>query len=432
MTSAGTAPRSASPAHTAAAATGPSPLWAVNAFSFLNSFGTGVITSGIFLVTKNTYDFSRTTNYLLGIVVGVTYIASTLGTGRVIAWLRRRGVPLTGRRTLGILMPLMAAACVLPYVGLRMLAVEPGRAPPSWPVWLMVVTYIPLTGVLWPVIESYVSGGRRGEELRSSMGTWNFVWSLATAVAFVASAPLIQRDAPLMILMLGGVHLLAGLVLPAFTADPPGHADDHEPHPPIYEKLLVTFRILLPTSYIFHTALQPFLPEAMATLGLAVSWQPIVLSVFAVSRSITFFAAGHIHAWHGRWSTPIVGGALMFTGFAAALFSPSAAPPGSPGIGIMVLVGGLVVFAVGMALIYTAAIYYAMAVGNAQVDAGGKHEALIGVGYTVGPLCGLAPSWAIGSGTIQERMFEPVVLSTVGVIGFIAAAIVIHRVWKHS
>jgi hypothetical protein len=29
-------------------------------------------------------------------------------------------------------------------------------------------------------------------------------------------------------------------------------------------------------------------------------------------------------------------------------------------------------------------------VGNAEVDAGGKHEAMIGVGYTLGPLCAIA------------------------------------------
>ena len=42
-----------------------------------------------------------------------------------------------------------------------------------------------------------------------------------------------------------------------------------------------------------------------------------------------------------------------------------------------------------IATIYTGAIYYAMAVGHSEVDAGGTHEALIGVGYTVGPACGL-------------------------------------------
>ncbi|MCC6427002.1 MAG: MFS transporter [Phycisphaerales bacterium] len=414
------------------AGTQPTPLWAVNLFSFLNSFGTGVITTGIYLVTKNTYDFSRSMNYTLGVVTGITYVFSTLATGPVLARLKKRGIPLTGTRTMYTLMLLLAAACVLPIAGMKLQNLGPGQTPSSWPIWLLVLTYIPLTGILWPLVESYVSGGRHGEQLRSSMGTWNFVWSGATAVAFWTAAPLIESNAPLMILLLGGVHLLAAIALPWFTPEPARHEDDHEPHPPIYDKLLVTFRILLPTSYIFHTALQPFLPNAMSDLGLTISWQPIVLSVFAVARAATFFTAGRIHAWHGRWSAPIIGGALMFAGFAAALLSPLAATTERSTIGITVLVAGLAVFGIGMAIIYTAAIYYAMAVGKAEVNAGGMHEALIGVGYTVGPLCGLAPSLAIDAGKIAERGFEPFVLLSVGVIGVVAAGLVIQRVVKHA
>ena len=56
-----------------------------------------------------------------------------------------------------------------------------------------------------------------------------------------------------------------------------------------------------------------------------------------------------------------------------------------------------------------------MAVGNADVDAGGKHEAFIGVGYTVGPLCGLFGGmvWAGGAGVIAVT--SVVVLTMVGV-----------------
>ena len=54
------------------------------------------------------------------------------------------------------------------------------------------------------------------------------------------------------------------------------------------------------------------------------------------------------------------------------------------------LAAGLVVFGVGMGLTYYAALYYSLAVGHAEVDAGGTFEALIGVGYFVGPLLGIA------------------------------------------
>ena len=48
--------------------------------------------------------------------------------------------------------------------------------------------------------------------------------------------------------------------------------------------------------------------------------------------------------------------------------------------------------------------YYGMAVGNAEVESGGKHEAVIGLGYLGGPLLalvglfvGIPPIHAVGA-----------------------------------
>jgi hypothetical protein len=54
------------------------------------------------------------------------------------------------------------------------------------------------------------------------------------------------------------------------------------------------------------------------------------------------------------------------------------------------MMAGLVIFGAGMGLTYYSALYYSMAVGHAAVDAGGTFEALIGLGYFLGPLLGLA------------------------------------------
>ena len=50
---------------------------------------------------------------------------------------------------------------------------------------------------------------------------------------------------------------------------------------------------------------------------------------------------------------------------------------------------GLAVLGVGQAMIYYAALYYGMAVEHAAVDSGGRHEAVIGLGYILGPTLGL-------------------------------------------
>ncbi len=53
------------------------------------------------------------------------------------------------------------------------------------------------------------------------------------------------------------------------------------------------------------------------------------------------------------------------------------------------MLAGLGILGVGVGVIYYAALYYAMSVGRAAIDAGGTHEGLIGAGYACGPLAGL-------------------------------------------
>jgi hypothetical protein len=50
---------------------------------------------------------------------------------------------------------------------------------------------------------------------------------------------------------------------------------------------------------------------------------------------------------------------------------------------------GEIVFGVLSGVTYFAALYYAMVVKNASVDAGGAHEGLIGLGFSLGPGVGL-------------------------------------------
>ena len=69
-----------------------------------------------------------------------------------------------------------------------------------------------------------------------------------------------------------------------------------------------------------------------------------------------------------------------------------------------VLVVGLAVYGLGKALVYMAALHYGLAVGKSEVQAGGKHEALIGCGYAVGPACGLAATAAVISASVTRMV----------------------------
>jgi hypothetical protein len=99
-----------------------------------------------------------------------------------------------------------------------------------------------------------------------------------------------------------------------------------------------------------------------------------------VARFTTLGLMWRVGFWHGRWGTLVVGAAALAGGLVMVLV----------GARLETVVSGLALFGVGMGLIYYAAIYYSMATGHAAVDASGTFEALIGLGYCVGPLLGLA------------------------------------------
>lgn len=400
------------------------PLWAVNVFSFLSSFGTGIVTYGITLVAKQAYGFSQVDNYILGVVIGVTYIVGSLGAGPLVRAIRGKVPSLSDRAVLIWLMGIMAALCVVPLVA------KAADITTSWPLWFLVCTYSPLTGILWPVVESFVSGGRSGPDLLRSLGKWNIVWSAAVVLASWGMGPALEKHAVAAIAALGAVHILSCLVLIPFPRFAARHeADAHAANvPAVYRDLLATFRICLPVSYVVSSALGPFLPSAMDTLAVPIAWQPVVLSAWQLPRMLGFVVHQVTTAWRGNWAHPISGGVMLAVGFIAAILAPRLAADIGTTMGTVLLVGGLTVFGAGMSCIYSGAIYYAMSVGNAEVDAGGAHEALIGVGYTIGPAIGLVPTMMIARGTISATRFEPIVLGSVAVVGVIGVVLVARAV----
>ena len=210
---------------------------------------------------------------------------------------------------------------------------------------------------------------------------------------------------------LGFVHLAAAALLLWFRKEPAPHVSEgHTPHPPVYEQLLAALRLMLPVAYVMSSALGPILPGVLAQLGVREAWRPIIGSAWLVPRVLTFWVMKQWHGWHGTWWTPIIGGVLLFAGFAGSILAPL---NGESDLTIWLIVGSLVFFGIGIAALYAAAIYYAMEVGQAEVDAGGTHEALIGVGYTLGPLCGLGGVGLVSAHVIEARYREAAVVALV-------------------
>lgn len=415
-----------SPGAEVAAAAGPAPLWATLAFTFIASMGTGIVTVGLFFIAHNAYGFGTAEKFLLGLGEGLGYIAGAVGAGPAIRRLRARWPGLTSGGVLVGISFLLGALCLIPIV--TGTPADPASAS-HWPVWALMLVYSPITGALWPVVETYVSGGRTGVRLRSALGRFNITWSIAVVVGLVLIGPAKLYPAEL-IASLFGLHALCAVLVRWMGPEPGRHLHEHhEPHPAVYTQLLTTFRILLPVTYIVLMAFNPYLPTLLKHVGIGHGWQAPLAATWTAARVVTFIVLERWHGWQGRWWPTVLGIGALLGGFAVALLAPMT---GAGPLAQSIVLAGLFAFGCGMAMIYTGAIYYALEVGNAAVDAGGRHEALIGVGYTVGPVCGLASLGIVEAGVLPSGRvsFEMVMLALVGVIALAAAGVAGRCSWN--
>ncbi len=417
----------------------PTALPAVYSFTFCNSLSAGLVTSGIYVITAEGFGFSALQNFTLGVILGVMYIVGALSAQRMTEALRRVLPGLNGRAILVSIMLALGALTTLPAFAYGLW--KPDTSPGTWPIWVMITLYSPITGVLWPMVESFLSGGRRGGQLRGAIGLWNVIWSAALVVGAWAVSGYVRLAPGAALVALGGLQVLSIGFLFWFPKEPGEHLEEeHAPLPPIYADLLTTFRVLLPSSYVVSSALGPILPLTCAAVGVPAEWQMVVTSAWLLPRCLGFLTLERWHGWHGRWSAPVVGGLLVAGGFALAILAWSmaehAALPGLNTSALALLLAGLASFGFGMSVIYAGAIYYAMEVGAAEVEAGGMHEALIGVGYTGGPLLGLLAVSAQRAGAISEKAVSTVILLGVLLVLAVAAGVVVKRVRdghrKHS
>ncbi len=345
----------------------PTPLAAVLALTLLASIGTGVIWNGVPFIAEHDYDYTQRETLALYFVIGVTYISGALTAGRLLRVVERW---LTPRAVLGIILIVQSAVCLGPWFIDR-----------SWMLWIVVGMTSLLASFLWPIIESYLTAGRHGREMRSAIGWWNVVWTSAVAASLWFMAPFMRTDARLAIVALGGLNAVALLTLIWFNRAPGVHDEEQweASITPKYSLLLQSARVLLPLSYALNAAIGPLLPYLLSRLEVAVIWKTPVAATWMIVRVVAMVVMWRIKFWHGRWGTLLLGGAAMTCGFATIVLAPTLA----------VIFIGFGVFGAGIGIIYYAALYYAMSIGKGQVDASGKHESLIGMGYAIGPAAGL-------------------------------------------
>lgn len=350
------------------------PVGPILAVSFLASVGTGVTWSGLSFIAEADFGYGKAANFGLASANGLAYAAGAFLAPKVIGTAERFVSP---RRLLAIL--LLVQAMVAPAVLLPT---------GSWILWAVGILVSVASAVFWPLVESYLAGGRRREGLREAMGRWNLAWMVAVGLSLAIVSPIGQFGSMRWsVVAILPACLAATFFLSRFEARPAEHPEEaDEPVPPGYPALLASARVLLPVSYVVIGAISPLLPYLLAKVGAASAAATPLAATWLFSRAACVGILWRLGGWHGKPGAIVAGGVLLAGGFTLAVVAPT----------MVVLAAGLALFGIGQGIIYSAAIYYAMSVGRAGIDAAGTHEGLIGLGYLAGPFLGLATSLAGG------------------------------------
>ncbi|MBX3355167.1 MAG: MFS transporter [Phycisphaeraceae bacterium] len=369
----------------------PASLPIVALITFLNSLGSGLLWSGVFFVTEQSFQWGEVRNFQLALGSTVVYAVAAFMSGSLVARMGRR---ISVRQIVAVLMVLQLLGGAAALFG-----------PPGVITCALVASGA--SAMLWPIMESYLSAGRHGHALRRAIGIFNLTWMSAVGFALLLMAPAMAAGQAtlglLFFIPISGISLLLLPWLPKAppphgAPDAPAHLDptgpaepggvaalaaqrmpEHRHRPEAERALRDATRVLLPVGYILIGALGPAMPFLLGGLEVEPGWRTPVTATWMAARLVMVALLLRFSFWHGRPSALVVGFLCAAGGFGMIALAGS----------LSTMLIGLTLFGAGQAIIYYAALYYAMAVGGAEVHAGSVFEALIGLGYGVGPIVGL-------------------------------------------
>lgn len=335
--------------------------------TFLESFSVILLERGLYFLTDEKLNFSKLENLALAACFGVVYVIGAMTSHRLA---KARGERPTLRAVvMGLVLLHLTLAMHVSHVT----------------VWLGFLAIGLLTGFKWPIVESYVTAGLSPKQTLTAISRFNVVWAGSVPLALLVTGPLIAYSTTLLMLLAAVIHGFTLLLLLPRLPLRPTHMEVDHPDRPVtdtltrYRKLTTSSRWAMLGSYTMLFLLAPMMPAIFSKLGFGVRSATGLSAVLDVARVIMFAMLGFWTAWHGR-ALPLVVSIVVL---------PISALMVMIGDTTAVVIAGQLVFGFASGLVYHAALYHAMVVSNASVEAGGEHEGLIGLGFVLGPLAGL-------------------------------------------
>lgn len=335
----------------------------------IESFSTILIERGIYFYTHHRPElaFTDTQNLWLALGFGVSYAVGALASHRLSVRATEKGL-----LVVALVAQLLTQLALCVWVGPYTLAV--GNSAIGF-----------LSGLKWPLVESYVASGQTPRDQAKVIGWFNLSWAVPTALAVAAAGPLIAWRAEGLFAAAALMNAISLMLVRPLERRAVHLPLDHPERPrpaemARYRGLLAASRWSMLSKYSLMWILAALLPGVFAGLAVeSVVAATALASLLEAFRCVAFLTLHLWRGWHHRVGPLVWVIVGLPAGFFMALFGPNLA----------VVLAGELLFGLAAGMTYYAALYYAMVVKNASVDAGGAHEGLIGTGFAIGPVAGL-------------------------------------------
>ncbi len=393
---------------------GPAPLSRLIVLTVLQSMLVVFITRGVYFFTEQHFGFTRGQNLLLAVCHGTIYTIGGLLSHRIASMADERTV----------------LRCVT--LSLSISALIPALWPRPAVVIVCYVVMSLVSGSMWALMQSYVSAGRSTRNASRAIGLFNITWAAMVPLSVASVGPLLALEAlpgwpqllpPLMFALpavAGFVALWLARPLPLRPAYLP---DDHPDRLPAaltqrYAALLLSSRAVMFVGCAVIFILVPQVPVIFKQrFDLPVQLASPLAALLDLARWLAYALFMATMFWHGRPSVLIFAMVALPVGLLAALLGQH---------WTIVAVGELLCGA-GVGVAGAVAIYYAMQLKNAAVQAGGYHEAVIGLGFAFGPLAGLF-GLALHDAVGQPMLADAIGVSPVILVGLLAGLYPLRRI----
>jgi hypothetical protein len=369
------------------------------------SFACNYLFIGVFFYTAEVFKWDLVRNFLLASAQGAVYMLSALNS--------QRFARLLGARRL----------LIFSHIALALIALVGVLVSNHIVLTIVIIAYVPLIAINWPVIESAAAANADPHTLSRRIGLYNIIWAGTGALAVASQGMLVKIDPRAVFIIPMVVHIvIVAIVLSqkgycrSIATSPAATETIHlAPEPALLRQRTLALwlsRIALPSTYVVIYSLSALMPLLPVIKSLDPATRTLVGSVWLVSRWLTFLFLGATLFWHTR-PRLLLGAAILM----AAAFIAVTAPLGLPAMILAQLFLGI---AVG--LIYTASLYFGMVLSEGSTQHAGYHEALIGLGQILGPGVGALTQWRWPENLPAGVIAVSCVIGTTLVIAGVAAA----------